>query len=288
MLDPAQTEVVSRAALAPPESPARAHPPPAVDWSSILGYTIDDDGDVEISGGDTDAAGDDDDDDDDVKPAEVEFHLFAPARDAPASSAQKFVLPPTPPPELGPDIAAVGLPGDLPQVAYFTDKDIEIAHATHRPSTYYLTPPLEEGGDRAAQIRASVVSGEEVVHASTERWPGCELPWRITHLSLEGSKDSSANTPSSSSLSLVDMAVLRANDGRKRHRPNKKRRIILRKRRVVEETKAPKNATKKKTKAKNKAVVKRTEQEDREKRTRLNRLKKVRRKLKLKDKPAAE
>ncbi|KAJ6260321.1 hypothetical protein Dda_4546 [Drechslerella dactyloides] len=287
MLDGSQTEIVSREALAPPPSPER--PAQTVDWASILGYSIDDqdasstrDASSVDSGspGETQSA----------KPAEVAFRLFAPTRDAPAGLVQNYILPPSPPPEIEPALAAVGLAGDLPQVAYFTDQDVETAHATHRPRSYYLTPPLEDDDERALRIRACAVSGDDVQKASGERWAGCELPWRVTQLGFvdrtgDGVRPSASGAAGkTAAVVLQGMPVGEWLGARKRHRPNKKRRIILRKRRAAEEAKATKTAVKKKNKKKTaeaaKAVQavqahKRTEEEDREKRTRLNRLKKA-------------
>ncbi|KAK6359489.1 hypothetical protein TWF696_000645 [Orbilia brochopaga] len=295
MLDGSQTEIVTREALAPPRSPER--PVQTVDWSAVLGYSIDDDDNDLQDVVDVDSHSDSNSES--AKPVEVAFRLFAPTKDDAATPhVQNYTLPPSPPPEIEPALlSAAGLAGDLPQVAHFTDRDVENAHATHRPHSYYLTPPLENDDERAVRIRASAVSGDEVKMASGERWPGCELPWRVIKLDLV-SGSSGEVRPSAAIVHQGMPEGAAIWDRRKRHRPNKKRRIILRKRRAAEEAKlkaSSKNAIKKKNKKKTAEVAKavqavqvhkRTEEEDKEKRTRLNRLKKVRRKMKLKEKTA--
>ncbi|KAF3936503.1 hypothetical protein ABW19_dt0210612 [Dactylella cylindrospora] len=292
VLDINETEIVSRKDLIPPKSPER--PSQQVDWSSILGYTIDlDDNQGDVSLDSTHSRSQTPQDE---NSAEVEFRLFAPTNDS--DKVQKYILPPSPPPELA---IPGALTDDLPQIVYFTDKDVETAHSIHRPQYYYLTPPLEEDEGRFAQIRVAAVSGEQILEASKERWKGCELPWRVTKLTIAHKahlKRKDGQKPSRDGLE----AVPSEGESRKRHRPNKKRRIILRKRRSekekeIDEAKKAKNAIKKKNKKKKaevgKAVEsvqthKRTEEEDREKRTRLNRLKKIRRKRKMKEKAAGE
>ncbi|KAK6528215.1 hypothetical protein TWF281_009463 [Arthrobotrys megalospora] len=292
MLDINQTQVVSREDLIPPKSLER--PLQIVDWSSILGYTVQDgspaqDDDISIASANS-------------HPGEVSFRLFAPTKDA--TNVQSYILPASPPPEQQALLAA-SLSADIPQVSHFSEEDVQNAHATHRPTSYYLTPPLEDDETRAVRVRDAAVSGEQVLEESQKRWPGCELSWRVMKLSLvSGSaisdmKKGAMTSSSTTAAATVLQAVPSIREGRKRHRPNKKRRIILRKRRVVKEemeAKLSKNAIKKKNKKKKaettaavQAVVhKRTEEEDREKKTRLNRLKKVRRKNKPKEKAAGE
>ncbi|EPS45276.1 hypothetical protein H072_735 [Dactylellina haptotyla CBS 200.50] len=284
MLDASQTEIVSREALVPPESPPGHRPLQSVDWSAVLGYSIDDDGD-----GDGDAPDDISvDSPSEEKPAEISFRLFAPTKHDSAAPVHTFILPRSPPPE-----QALLLSGDLaldntPQPSHFSDADIQLAHATHRPLRYYLTPPLDD--HRAAQIRQAAVSGEDVLNASAQRWPGSELPWRVIHLSLV---DSEKKKKKKSQVAHEGIPI---GEKRRRHRPSKAVRIVLRRRRAEEEAKASKNAIKKKNKKKKAevasaveaAVHKRTEEEDREKKTRLNRLKKARRRLKEKEKKTSE
>ncbi|KAF3294554.1 hypothetical protein TWF132_003057 [Orbilia oligospora] len=289
---------VSREDLIPPKSPER--PVQTIDWSSILGYRL----------GDSSAAQEDEAEaeDDDISiasnphPAEVSFRLFAPTKDdTAASNVQSYILPASPPPEQQALLAA-SLTADIPQIPHFSEQDVQNAHATHRPTTYYLTPPLEEDELRATRFRDVAVSGEQVLEESQKSWPGCELSWRVMKLSLLGGKDGVSELKSGMTSALTATAtttiVLQTmpsiKEGRKRHRPNKKRRIIMRKRRVAKEeteAKKSKNAIKKKNKKKRaettaavQAIVhKRTEDEDREKKARMNRLKKERRKNKVKE-----
>ncbi|KAK6500680.1 hypothetical protein TWF506_003445 [Arthrobotrys conoides] len=289
MLDINQTQIVSREDLIPPKSPER--PTQTVDWSSILGYSLRDP---------SPAQGTNEDDDISIAsnphPAEVSFRLFAPTKnDTATTNVQSYILPASPPPEQQALLAA-SLTADIPQVSHFTEQDVQNAHATHRPTTYYLTPPLEEDELRATRFRDAAVSGEQVLEESQKPWPGCELSWRVMKLSLASGNDDVSELKSgmASASTTVLQAIPSIREGRKRHRPNKKRRIIVRKRRVVKEemeAKKSKNAIKKKNKKKkaettaavHAVVHKRTEEEDREKRARMNRLKRERRKNKMKE-----
>ncbi|KAK6345419.1 hypothetical protein TWF718_007335 [Orbilia javanica] len=297
MLDINQTQIVSREDLVPPKSPER--PPQVIDWSSILGYTLKDDND--------DRSNDDISIASDPHPVEVSFRLFAPTKndDTATTNVQSYILPASPPPEQQALLAA-SLAADIPQVPDFSEQDVLNAHATHRPTTYYLTPPLEDDGLRATRIRDAAVSGEQVLEESQKPWPGCELSWRVMKLSLvdggkvvSNSKGGVVESGTKTKTTVLQaVPSTREREKRKRFRPNKKRRIILRKHRVAreeQEANTQKNAIKKKnkkkkvqTKAAVQAVVhKRTDEEDREKKARMNRIKKERRKNKVKETKAA-
>ncbi|KAK6504906.1 hypothetical protein TWF481_006840 [Arthrobotrys musiformis] len=302
VLDINQTQIVSREDVIPPKSPERPAAAQIVDWSSILGYTIDD-SPPSLAGGE------DHKDDDDISiasstprhPTEVSFRLFAPTKDekttTEGTTVQSYILPASPPPEQQALLAA-SLTADIPPISHFSEQDVQNAHATHRPAAYYLTPPLEDDDVRSTRFREAAVSGEQVLEESLKSWPGCELSWRVMKLSLVGGGSSSSATDAKMGNTSVIQAIPSTREGRKRHRPNKKRRIILRKRRVAkerkDEAKTSKNAIKKKNKKKKaettaavQAVVhKRTEEEDREKKARMNRLKRERRKSKAKESKA--
>ncbi|KAK6535265.1 hypothetical protein TWF694_001733 [Orbilia ellipsospora] len=290
MFDINQTEIVSREDLVPPS--AEDDLPPslsagAIDWSAILGYTISDH-DVSISDRSSSP--------DLSKEPEVSFRLFAPTKGS--DNVHTYVLPNTPPPEahtlLSEDQSASLIP------PHFSESDIQKAHATHRPLNYYLaiTPPPEDD-HKAAQIRNAAVSGEDILRQSRQRWWGCEVPWKVRKLTLVGKSqiEEEKKAEVSSTVNVIHEALPLDTEKRKRRtRPSKKLRIILRTQRAAEEARLAKVATrpsKKQKKAKKadiqavNTIHKRTDEEDKEKRTRMNRLKKIRRRLKEQEKKGA-
>lgn len=127
----------------------------------------------------------------------------------------------------------------------------------HRPLSYYLAsdPPTPD-------IAAAAVSGDEILESSQCPWPGMQLPWRVTHLP---NAKMSALRPRKSDVS----SALKA-DSRDKRKPNKRRRILLRTRERAKDEK-----------------TKEKEAHLREKKTRLNREKKIKRKAKEKAAKAA-
>ena len=131
---------------------------------------------------------------------------------------------------------------------------------TSRPLSYYLTSALSNAIrlKLQAQYSSSAITPEELERLAETPWPGTRLPWRVRHL------------PSPTSKAAPSSALRRPPDGRGKTKPNKKRRIALRKhtrRRVVE-------------KAKTELTAKAAE----EKRKTKNRTKKLKRRAKKKEK----
>jgi Fungal protein of unknown function (DUF2011) len=124
----------------------------------------------------------------------------------------------------------------------------------HRPLTYYFTP----SGDNS-NFSLAAVSSDDVLTLSQSPWPGTQLPWRVIH--LPSSKVSMTDVSSHAKSMLKVKGPDSAN--RRKGKPSKKRRILLR------------------TRAK-RVIDKAKEKEDhlREKKTRLNREKKIKRKAK--------
>ena len=122
----------------------------------------------------------------------------------------------------------------------------------YRPPSFYFAnePPLDN-------FAATAVSGQEVLQWSQGSWPGASLPWRVIHLPRSKVSVSALSSTAKAMLKVSDPAT------RRKRKPSKKRRILLR------------------TKAKAvEAKVKEKEEHLREKKTRLNREKKMKRKAK--------
>ncbi|OAX82273.1 hypothetical protein ACJ72_03380 [Emergomyces africanus] len=116
----------------------------------------------------------------------------------------------------------------------------------------------------------AAVCGETVLESAKNGiWPGCHLPWRVIHLkTVSSSKEKpkkSADPSKMTSATLTNpLAVMKV--PKSRNKPGKKRRIILRQRL---------------------AVAKTAEVADREKRARRNREKKIKKRLRGKERKAA-
>ncbi|MCJ1282408.1 hypothetical protein MMC26_001731 [Xylographa opegraphella] len=124
-----------------------------------------------------------------------------------------------------------------------------------RPDSYYFTTKATV--EEESRYESAAVSGEAVQAEQLRRWPGCELSWRVRTIKLS----STGSTKLSAATSDVPARKKQA---------GKKRRIVLRKRLVLEKAK---KAALSMSKAEREAA-------EREKRTRRNREKKVKRKVK--------
>jgi len=174
-----------------------------------------------------------------------EFRLFAKAAvgqslstEVPAQASRIVLRSPSP---------AVGDPGFI---------------QPRRADSYYFT--ARATGEEASAYESVAVSGEAVRAEQLRRWPGCELPWKVRTIKVLST--------GSRKLSTVTATVTA---GKKR--AGKKRRIILRKRLVLEKARLAALSMSKGEK----------EAAEREKRTRRNREKKVKKKEKEKLKKAA-
>ncbi|MCJ1380126.1 hypothetical protein MMC17_003229 [Xylographa soralifera] len=131
-----------------------------------------------------------------------------------------------------------------------------------RPDSYYFT--TKATAEEESRYESAALSGEAVRAEQLRRWPGCELSWRVMTIKLS----STGSTNRSTVTSDVQAGKKRA---------GKKRRIVLRKRLVLEKAKKA---------ALSMSKIER-EAAEREKRTRRNREKKVKKKEKEKLKKAA-
>jgi len=278
MLDLRETEVISRDALYSATETSSEHQqrqgqsrdqakasPTALDWSTLLGYDISfspppspspspSKQDQHSSRSRSTSPADKQDRTSNTtkisEVEEVEFRLFA------SDTVQKYILPASTP--LVPLEALLKAEfGDGPVIANFTEEDVKKSREIHRPEEYYLTPPLDDDIQRSIRVEEVAVSGEHVLNVSSVRWRGCEVPWRVVHLTLaKDGKGISRNNGTrisikkgtssiidgtSNKLSLGIIAVnkeVEEKERMKRHRPNKKRRIIIRKRKIDDQKKA--------------------------------------------------
>ncbi len=122
----------------------------------------------------------------------------------------------------------------------------------YRPWTYYFAS--EPSVDTLAAV---AVSGSDILERSHDPWPGTALAWRVVH--LPSSKPKVADLSDAARVSLKTPAPA----SKRKLKPSKKRRILLRTRAKAVEEK-----------------VKEKEEHLREKKTRLNREKKLKRKAK--------
>ncbi|MCJ1400561.1 hypothetical protein MMC11_003767 [Xylographa trunciseda] len=131
-----------------------------------------------------------------------------------------------------------------------------------RPDSYYFTTKATV--EKKSAYESVAFSGEAIRAEQLRRWPGCELPWKVMTIKL-------------SSTGLSRQSNVTADSTARKKRAGKKRRIVLRKRVVLEKAKRA---------ALSMSKVER-EVAEREKRTRRNREKKVKKKEKEKLKKAA-
>ncbi|KAK2761619.1 hypothetical protein FQN54_001447 [Arachnomyces sp. PD_36] len=124
---------------------------------------------------------------------------------------------------------------------------------------------------RRREFFDAAIGGEEVLARKGEAWPGCHLPWRVTHIKATPStttKPKPKSKPSSTASPTPKQLLFKNKDvaaSLKRKNLGKKRRIILRKALAAQE--AAKEA-------------------DQEKRTRRNREKKIKRRQREREKKA--
>ncbi|KAF2811995.1 uncharacterized protein BDZ99DRAFT_285005 [Mytilinidion resinicola] len=136
-----------------------------------------------------------------------------------------------------------------------------------RPPEYYFVAEADEA--RRAQLNATAISGEEVLERAKTKWPGCEMPWRVTEISLKGmAKD----------LVAGHMDVVVGLEGQRQKRPGKKARIKTR-------GKAKEERLKRETAEK---LAKDKEMAEKEKKARRNRQKQLKKRAKNRAKKAGD
>ncbi|KAG8421754.1 hypothetical protein J3458_003600 [Metarhizium acridum] len=132
-----------------------------------------------------------------------------------------------------------------------------------RPSSYYLARSVPDSKRR--EYLAAAVTGEEVVERSHWRAWGMELPWKVTRLTIVRKAKAEENKK-------MEGVVTGQENAKTRKRPGKKRRIAVRMKTKAKKEKADIEAKK----------VLDKEEYSKEKKKRLNRLKKLRKRAKKK------
>jgi hypothetical protein len=138
-----------------------------------------------------------------------------------------------------------------------------------RPDSYHFTSALPEAKQSLLKSQFADVAMstlDVLLNASTTKWPGAAVPWRVINVTL-------ANSPKKVAQPLrLSQPTLKARP-QPRPRPSKKRRILLRRQLAA--------------KSEAKQQQKLSDEAEREKRTRRNREKKVKRKQREKQKKKA-
>lgn len=148
-----------------------------------------------------------------------------------------------------------------------------------RPDSYYLA--AEATPEQLERYRWAAVTAEDIAADASKRAWGLERPWRVVKISLSSRK------PSSKTAGLVTGATTAsedADDGSKKKRPGKKRRIAVRIKARAEKEK--REAEKVRREAEEKQRISK-EEHLLEKKKRLNREKKLKRRAKEKEKKLA-
>ncbi|KAK2778024.1 hypothetical protein FQN52_002929 [Onygenales sp. PD_12] len=151
---------------------------------------------------------------------------------------------------------------------YFSDPDWIRRQISGKDGGNERGGEIARRGEEVKRFAEVALSGDKILEDSrSSAWPGCHLPWRVIHLKPGPSKKKSSSSRASNetSISLVNPSV-DAKIPKSRKKPGKKRRIVLRQRL---------------------AASKAAEEADREKRTRRNREKKIKKRQKEREKKAA-
>lgn len=136
-----------------------------------------------------------------------------------------------------------------------------------RPLSYYAVTGVS--AKDKAQYSYAAVTAEDIVQWSTQRSWGMEMPWKV--ISISATRKAKPGDKS------VDILMENTEESTKRKRPGKRQRVLLRQR------------TKSKAQAAEEAVKKQTNKEEhlKDKKKRLNRIKKLRKRAKDKEKKLA-
>lgn len=148
-----------------------------------------------------------------------------------------------------------------------------------RPESYYLAG--EATPEQQERYRWSAITADDIAAGASKRAWGLERPWRVVKISLSSGKSSRRTT---GLVTAATTASGDADDGPKRKRPGKKRRIAVRIKARAEKEK--READKARREAEEKQRVSK-EEHLLEKKKRLNREKKLKRRAKEKEKKLA-
>lgn len=146
------------------------------------------------------------------------------------------------------------------------DEDAERAEGAFivpsRPVSYYLAEPTPE--QREGYQYAAVTADDLIACAGKRAW-GLEKPWRVLQITLSSGRPQEGSSSAATSKPVED----RGDEGAKRKRPGKKRRIALRIKTKAEKAQVDQKMSK--------------EEHLKEKKKRLNREKKLKRRAKEKE-----
>jgi hypothetical protein len=97
-----------------------------------------------------------------------------------------------------------------------------------RPAGYYLTSEVtpDEATQRQQQFNACAIGGNEVLKGLSRAWPGVKLKWKVIHVNRAGGKANAAAPALDQGLAGTEAP----RKAEKRSRPNRKRRIAVRRR----------------------------------------------------------
>lgn len=163
------------------------------------------------------------------------------------------------------------------QTVVLASKDQDVASGedvafARRPISHYVRGELS--AQEKEQFQLAAISAQDVLAAASQRAWGLEVPWRVTKITVAAKKGAQP---------VVGPAV-EAPDKRKKTRPGKKRRIVLR---IRDKKKQEEMGKKKAQLEKRQSQMMSKEEHMREKRKRLNRERKLKRRQKEKEKKAA-
>ncbi|KAH7411898.1 hypothetical protein DE146DRAFT_257612 [Phaeosphaeria sp. MPI-PUGE-AT-0046c] len=137
----------------------------------------------------------------------------------------------------------------------------EAGFVVKKPRSYYFAD--EPTSEDDLQLAAAAIDGKAILELSHLPWPGCKLPWKVTHISAQGMTRHVLVGHPPSAATVVEPL-------HKRTRKSKKTRIAIRKKTQATKSKREEQAK----------LAKEKEEAEREKRTRRNREKKLKKKAK--------
>jgi hypothetical protein len=154
-----------------------------------------------------------------------------------------------------------------------------------RPESYYFAKPTQK---TQSHFATSTMTTAALQTLTQTQWPGTSLPWRVIHLSTaRPSKKASQPSQAAESISGTSPGLHATARAQKRSKPNKKRRIFLRRRLAASTNKAnSKPKVKSVTRSETGEILGLAPQE-REKRSARNREKKLKRRQRERERKAA-
>lgn len=135
----------------------------------------------------------------------------------------------------------------------------------HRPRSYHFNPDVAP-----KSIALSAISGRSVLLNASLPWHGCFLPWRVTHLPSPSSSSKGHHQTLLPKISTTNTTTALSHLSHHNRKPSKKRRIQVRTRSKLLDARAKEKEThlrEKKTRLNRERKVKRREKERKEKKS---------------------